>query len=126
MFDMGIPDLPNGVNETRGMCNERNSYQKYKAPAYAINKGAMITVATSEVSCLIKYSATNMNLNLNSSLRYLMMDSQLTSQSSLSLSPSKYSLVSLCFLFTILKAKNLWFCSSDQKSLLFTKIQKEI
>jgi hypothetical protein len=48
--DMGIPDLPNAVNETQGMCEgQRNAYQKYKAPAYAIHKGAMITVATSEV-----------------------------------------------------------------------------
>lgn len=51
LLDMGIPDLPNGVNETQGMCGtQRNAYQKYKAPAYAIHKGAMITVATSEVS----------------------------------------------------------------------------
>lgn len=50
LLDMGIPDLPNGVNETSGMCeDQRNSYQRYKAPAYTINKGAMITVATSEV-----------------------------------------------------------------------------
>ena len=50
LFDMGIPDLPNGVNETKGMCEgHRSAYQKHKAPAYTINKGAMITVATSEV-----------------------------------------------------------------------------
>lgn len=53
LLDMGVPDLPNGVNITQGMCEgERNAYQKHKAPAYAINKGAMITVATSEVNCL--------------------------------------------------------------------------
>lgn len=47
---MGIPDLPNGVNETNGMCpGQRNSYQVHKAPAYSINKGAMITVAASQV-----------------------------------------------------------------------------
>lgn len=47
---MGIPELPNGVNETSGMCSgQRNSYQVHKAPAYSINKGAMITVATSQV-----------------------------------------------------------------------------
>lgn len=51
LLDMGVPDLPNGVNTTQGMCEgERNAYQKHKAPAYAINKGAMITVATSEVN----------------------------------------------------------------------------
>lgn len=50
LLDMGFPDLPNGVNETQGMCEgQRNAYQKFKAPAFAINKGAMITVATSEV-----------------------------------------------------------------------------
>lgn len=50
LLDMGIPDLPTGVNETNGMCQgHRNSYQKHKAPAYSISKGAMITVATSEV-----------------------------------------------------------------------------
>ena len=50
LLDMGIPELPNGVNGTQGMCgSQRNAYQKYEAPAYAINKGAMITVATSEV-----------------------------------------------------------------------------
>lgn len=50
LLDMGLPDLPNGINETLGMCGgHRNAYQKYKAPAYSINKGAMITVATSEV-----------------------------------------------------------------------------
>lgn len=54
LLDMGVPDLPNGVNQTQGMCGaSRNSYQTYKAPAYAINKGAMITVATSEVRSLI-------------------------------------------------------------------------
>lgn len=54
LLDMGVPDLPNGVNTTQGMCDgERNAYQKYKAPAYAINKGAMITVATSEVNLFI-------------------------------------------------------------------------
>lgn len=50
MLDLEIPKLPNGVNETLGMCGgQRNAYQLYKAPAYSINKGAMITVATSEV-----------------------------------------------------------------------------
>lgn len=50
ILDMGIPDLPNGVNETQGMCAvQQNAYQSLKAPAYSINKGAMITVATSEV-----------------------------------------------------------------------------
>jgi hypothetical protein len=50
LLDMGIPDLPNGVTETQGMCGgQRNAYQNLKAPAYAVNKGAMITVATSEV-----------------------------------------------------------------------------
>lgn len=54
LLDMGIPDLPNGVNETLGMCGgQRNPYQKYKAPAYGINKGAMITVAASEVISLL-------------------------------------------------------------------------
>lgn len=48
--NLGIPELPNGVNETTGMCNRhRNSYQVHKAPAYTINKGTMITVATSDV-----------------------------------------------------------------------------
>lgn len=47
---MKIPELPNGVNETDGMClGQRNAYQVHKAPAYAINKGAMITVAASQV-----------------------------------------------------------------------------
>lgn len=50
ILDMGIPDLPNGVNETQGMCaGQRNAYLQHKAPAYTINKGAMVTVATSEV-----------------------------------------------------------------------------
>jgi hypothetical protein len=50
LLDMGVPDLPNGVNETTGMCGgQRNAYQKHKAPAYGIKKGAMITVAASEV-----------------------------------------------------------------------------
>lgn len=47
---LGIPDLPNGVNETTGMCeNHRNAYQTYKAPAYSLNKGTMITVAANDV-----------------------------------------------------------------------------
>jgi hypothetical protein len=50
LLDMKVPELPYGVNETLGMCgNQRNAYQKYKAPAYAINKGAMITVSALEV-----------------------------------------------------------------------------
>ena len=50
LLDMGFPDLPNNVNETLGMCgSQRNAYQKHKAPAYSINKGALITVAASEV-----------------------------------------------------------------------------
>lgn len=50
LLDMGLPDLPNGVNATEGMCgSQRNSYQTYKAPAYALHKGATIAVATSEV-----------------------------------------------------------------------------
>lgn len=47
---LGMPDLPNGVNETAGMCqNNRNSYQTLRAPAYSINKGTMITLAASDV-----------------------------------------------------------------------------
>lgn len=45
-----IPDLPNGVNETTGMCeNHRNAYQIFKAPAYSVNKGTMITKAANKV-----------------------------------------------------------------------------
>lgn len=51
--NLGIPNLPNGVNETVGMCGMfRNSYQTHKAPAYSINKGTMITVASSDVNIL--------------------------------------------------------------------------
>lgn len=50
IHDMNIEELPNGVNVTDGMCTgQRNAYQVHKAPAYSINKGAMITVATSQV-----------------------------------------------------------------------------
>lgn len=50
IHDMNVEELPNGVNGTDGMCpSQRNAYQVHKAPAYSINKGAMITVATSQV-----------------------------------------------------------------------------
>jgi hypothetical protein len=56
---LGIPSLPIGVNETLGMCgSERNSYQQNKAAAYSINKGTMITVATSEVIFIIFFALT--------------------------------------------------------------------
>jgi len=52
IVELGIPDLPSAINESVGMCGDhRNSYQKYKAPAYSVNRGAMITVATSQVCC---------------------------------------------------------------------------
>lgn len=50
LLGMKVPELPYGVNETVGMCgNQRNAYQTYKAPAYSINKGAIVTVGASEV-----------------------------------------------------------------------------
>lgn len=53
--ELGIPDLSTPINGTLGMCgDQRNSYQKYKAPAYAINKGTIITIATSEVNWFLK------------------------------------------------------------------------
>lgn len=50
LLGLKVPELPHGVNETLGMCgNQRNAYQTYKAPAYSVNKGAMVTVGASEV-----------------------------------------------------------------------------
>lgn len=50
-MEMKLPELPNGINETAGMCGmeHRSAYQRYPAPAYSINEGAMITISTNEV-----------------------------------------------------------------------------
>lgn len=51
IMEMKLPELPNGINETAGMCGmeHRSAYQRYPAPAYSINEGAMITISTNEV-----------------------------------------------------------------------------
>lgn len=59
IMEMKLPDLPNGINETAGMCGmeHRSAYQRYPAPAYSINEGAMITISTNEVKFIfLKFS----------------------------------------------------------------------
>lgn len=123
LLDMGIPDLPNGVNMTHGMCeSERSSYQKHKAAAYAMNKGAMVTVATSEVKLLnhIYLIIVINNIINNSARRFSQTDSPLIFRSSLLSGQDRISHEFRCSQFTIQKVKRLLSC------LLVRKLQSFI
>lgn len=50
IHELGLPELPFGINSTLGMCgNERNEYQRYPAPAYSMAKNTIITVGAQDV-----------------------------------------------------------------------------
>lgn len=100
---MGIPDLPNGVNETAGMCQSRNSYQTHKAPAYSINKGTMITLAASDV-ILEEFILIFLQRDF---CRFSKKDFPSTFRSWLSLERSKDSQELPCFQFITATVKNL-------------------
>ena len=67
ILEMKLPELPNGINETAGMCGmeHRSAYQRYPAPAYSINQGAMITISTNEVKFIYFFNVSYEFINQN-------------------------------------------------------------
>lgn len=50
ILELGIPELPFGINTTIGMCGtSRNTYQIYPSPAYSMNKNTLITIGAQDV-----------------------------------------------------------------------------
>lgn len=50
ILEMGMIDLPTGINISKGMCGETKSLnKKYTSAAYSINRDTMLTAGTSQI-----------------------------------------------------------------------------
>lgn len=50
ILEMGMTDLPTGINISKGMCGETKSLnKKYTSAAYSINRDTMLTAGTSQI-----------------------------------------------------------------------------